>query len=51
MATVSTLLPVSFAPLLAWMLTVTKCTAYMDGNGQHFLAGKLRIVPGLDGGR
>jgi hypothetical protein len=44
-------LPVSFAPFLALMLIPANCTAYMDANGQHSLAGKLRIVPGLNGGR
>ena len=51
MPTVSTLLPISFAPFLALMLTATNCTAYMDANGQHSLAGKLHTVPGFDGGR
>jgi hypothetical protein len=30
---------------------VTNYTAYMDANGQHSLAGKLRTVPGFDSGR
>jgi hypothetical protein len=45
MPTVSTLLPISFAPFLALMLTTTNCTAYMDANGHHSLADKLRAVP------
>jgi hypothetical protein len=49
--TVSILLPISSASFLALMLTTTNCTAYMDANGQHSLADKLRIVPGFGGGR